>query len=64
MDKGAAILDYGNEFGPNAVSKAMSNDGPNLAANNLDLNHVMPYNKVGSVNDEIKIGTPEVGGIR
>jgi hypothetical protein len=44
MDKGAAILDYGPEFGPWS-NKAMSNDGPNLADNNLSANKVTPYNK-------------------
>jgi len=47
MDKGAAILDYAGEFGPNSVEKAMRNDGPNLM-DNMKPNKVTPYNKTES----------------
>lgn len=45
IDKGAAILDYGDEFGGNGVDRTMSNNGPNLKENNLP-NKVTPYTKV------------------
>ena len=47
MDSGAAILDFGGEFGPNAVSKPMSNNGPDLR-DNIKPNVVTPYTKIGT----------------
>lgn len=44
MDTGAAILNFGDEFGTNSVEKTMSNDGPNLRENNLP-NKVTPFPK-------------------
>lgn len=54
-NKGAAILDFGAEFGGNSVEKTMRNDGPDLSANNLRSNKVTPYTNVSSsdpVNDD------------
>lgn len=44
--KGAAILDYGQEFGGNSVGRVMRNDGPNLRENNVP-NKITHYTRVG-----------------
>lgn len=58
MNTGAAILDFGDEFGPNAVGKPMRNDGPDLSANNLRANKVTPYNKVDHAGSPDQYDTP------
>lgn len=64
MDTGAAILDFGGEFGQNAVGKPMSNDGPDLSANNLRANKVTPYVKQGTPSEVINAvsGGPMTNG--
>lgn len=57
---GAAILDFGGEFGPNGVEKTMRNDGPDLSANNLRSNKVTPYTKVGNVSSDDHGGGPNI----
>lgn len=47
--KGAAILNFSNEFGENGVSRAMINDGENFRENNIP-NKVTPYTNVSPSN--------------
>lgn len=58
MDTGAAILNFGDEFGPNSVDKAMSNNGPNLREQNIP-NKVTPYTKVDHSGSPDSYDTPE-----
>lgn len=62
--KGAAILDYGQEFGGCSVGRLMRNDGPNMRENDLP-NKVTEYTRVGQspIKDAIQImgGDPTPG---
>ncbi len=53
MNKGAAILDFGNEDYGVTSQAPFSKGGPDLSDNNLSSNKVTLYNKVGEVSDAI-----------